>query len=95
MRERRGVAVLLWLVPVGYCTKINPNHLSRVTSHEEVLQLEVWTTKSANASSLLRLASASLLAGLEARKGQISVPEPSELPGRGQLCCCVFLGFWN
>eukprot|EP00913_Durusdinium_trenchii_P031895 g29871.t1 len=71
-----------WLmVPPLFSPVKKVNYLITGEEDQEVLQLEVWTTKSANASSLLRLASASLLAGLEARKGQISVPEPSELPG--------------
>lgn len=64
---------------------------------QEVLQLEIWTTKSAEPSSVLRLAAASLLAGLEARSerpqlkphelllGIKAAPPPAELPDLPEL----------
>ena len=71
---------LVYVIPVL-------NYLLRtvVPGRLQVLQLELWTTKSAAPSSVLRVAALSLLAGLEARKEKELTPElkPIELLMQG------------
>jgi len=75
-----------WLmVPPLFSPVKKVNFVVSEGEEDEVVQLELWTTKSAAPSSVLRVAAVSLLAGLEARKEKELTPElkPYELLMQG------------